>query len=133
MKLKNPTLIEYFGTDTLTEDMNINSLKIALDQVYNLKEIREIQMMFAISNIDIVERLSNDDFEPFEEENRDEKFSRVLKQLISQGIFEDEHVGDFKNLKELNIDGSQVDNEKVLEEIKNNITVSHRKESFPIR
>ena len=29
MKLKNPTLIEYFGTDTLTEDMNINSLKIA--------------------------------------------------------------------------------------------------------
>ena len=87
-------------------------------------------LFIAISNIDIVERLSNDDFEPFEEENRDEKFSRVLKQLISQGIFEDEHVGDFKNLKELNIDGSQVDNEKVLEEIKNKITWNKRGSNF---
>lgn len=44
-----------------------------------------------------------------------------------------EHVQDFKNLRELNIDGSQVDNEKVLEEIKNKMPVSHREENLPIR
>lgn len=44
-----------------------------------------------------------------------------------------EHVQDFKNLRELNIDGSQVDDEKVLEEIKNKMTVSHQKNSLPIR
>ena len=43
------------------------------------------------------------------------------------------NIYNFKNIRELNLDGSKVDNEKVLNELAKKISVSHKESSMPIR
>lgn len=61
MKIKNKALIESLKTDTITEDMNISMLELALDQEYDFDEIRAIQKMFNISIINIGKSLTKYD------------------------------------------------------------------------
>lgn len=61
MKIKNKALIESLETDTITEDMNISMLELALDQEYDFDEIRAIQKMFNISIINIGKSLTKYD------------------------------------------------------------------------
>ncbi|MCI8308770.1 MAG: hypothetical protein HFJ45_00830 [Clostridia bacterium] len=44
-----------------------------------------------------------------------------------------ERINDFRNIRELNLDGSKVDKKDMLNELSKRISISHKEVSFPIR
>ena len=101
MIIKNQALIEYFGTNELTEDMDLVQLELSLDQDYDFDEIRAIQKMFNFPYITIKQIPSTpfDDFgieedeyfDPFGEneflkEDNTEKVLRFIGELNPDSI-----------------------------------------------
>lgn len=97
MIIKNRALIEFFGTNELTEDMEIVQLELSLDQDYDFDEVRAIQEMFNIQYINIKEIPSypfddfgiddDEDFDPFEQnEDKTEKVLRFISELSPNNV-----------------------------------------------